>query len=76
MSDNDIGRWLAEAREGLGMSQPELGEALDVSRNTIARWERGERRVQSPAMLRLAIEALVERKALEAFVVKAQESAR
>lgn len=63
--NEEIGQWLAAAREDLGMSQPQLGDALDVSRNTIARWERGERRVSAPAMLRLAIEALASRAATE-----------
>src|SRR5438067_1968447 len=35
---------LRDRREALGLSQEALAERLDVSRNTIARWERGELR--------------------------------
>lgn len=49
---------IREARYGLGLSQNELGELLDVSRNTIARWERGEIQPEHPRMLELALSAL------------------
>jgi DNA-binding transcriptional regulator YiaG len=45
-------------RERLGFSQVELAIAFEVPRNTIARWERGEMRIQQPTILRLAFEAL------------------
>lgn len=49
---------LKRDREALGLSQTELGRKLSVSSNTIARWERGELRIEHPAMLQLAITAL------------------
>lgn len=40
------------------MTQAQLGEALDVTANTVARWERGEAVPESPKMLHLALRAL------------------
>lgn len=48
------------ARYHLGISQADLGAALDVSPNTIARWERGELRPEHPRMLCLALRTLPE----------------
>lgn len=45
-------------REALGMTQYELAQALQLPRNTIARWERDELKIEHPEMLRLALEAL------------------
>lgn len=36
-----IGRFIAEQRRRLGLTQAQLAEALDVSNKTISRWERG-----------------------------------
>jgi transcriptional regulator with XRE-family HTH domain len=36
------GNELRSKRESLGMTQEELAKELDVTANTIARWERGE----------------------------------
>ncbi len=52
------GASLKRDREALGLSQAELGRKLSVSSNTIARWERGELKIEHPAMLQLAIVAL------------------
>lgn len=52
------GASLKREREALGLSQAELGRRLSVSSNTIARWERGELKIEHPAMLRLAMTAL------------------
>jgi len=49
---------LKREREALGFSQAELGRKLSVSSNTIARWERGELKIEHPAMLQLAIATL------------------
>lgn len=49
---------LKRDREALGLSQAELGRKLSVSSNTIARWERGELRIEHPAMVQLAMAAL------------------
>jgi DNA-binding transcriptional regulator YiaG len=47
---------LKAARKKLGMSQPQLADALGVDRVSVARWETGTRRI--PSMLRLALKAL------------------
>ncbi len=49
---------LKASRERLKMTQVQLAESLDLTANTIARWERGEVQPESPAMLRLALEQL------------------
>jgi transcriptional regulator with XRE-family HTH domain len=49
---------LKREREALGFSQAELGRKLSVSSNTIARWERGELKIEHPAMLQLAMATL------------------
>jgi len=55
------GAGLKRDREALGLSQAELGRKLSVSANTIARWERGELKIEHPAMLQLAMAALREK---------------
>lgn len=52
------GNDLKKEREALGYSQVELGRKLSVSANTIARWERGELKIEHPLMLQLALAAL------------------
>jgi len=52
------GNDLQKQREALGYSQVELGRKLSVSANTVARWERGELKIEHPLMLRLALAAL------------------
>ena len=37
-----FGRWLAEQRKSRFWSQSELAEKLDVSQNSVSRWETGE----------------------------------
>ncbi len=54
------GEEIREQRKELELTQVELGERLDVSGNTIARWERGEVSFEHPEMLRLALTALRE----------------
>ena len=49
---------IREWRRASGWSQKRLAAALDVPVNTVARWERGEMRVQHPTILRLALERL------------------
>lgn len=51
---------LKAQRLALGLSQRKLAEALGVSPNTVARWERGELRIAQPKMLGLALERLRE----------------
>ena len=45
---------LRQRRKHLGLSQSSLADALGVARNTVARWERGELAIGSPAMVELA----------------------
>lgn len=47
---------LRARRIALGLTQSELAEALEVSANTVARWEREE--VGVPGMTDLALQAL------------------
>ena len=75
------GASLKRDREALGLSQAELGRRLSVSSNTIARWERGELRIEHPAMLQLAMAALrdkrsvnVDRIAIPSHLAKASHS--
>lgn len=56
------GARLKREREDLGLSQADLGRELSVSSNTIARWERGELKIEHSSMLSLALEALRNRK--------------
>ena len=49
---------LRRQREQLGMSQVELARKLSVSPNTVARWERGELKIEHPGMLQLALASL------------------
>jgi len=52
------GARLKRERESLGFSQSELARELSVSPNTIARWERGELKIEHPGMIHLALNAL------------------
>jgi transcriptional regulator with XRE-family HTH domain/uncharacterized protein YuzE len=49
---------LRDMRLQLGMTQEQLGLALTVGKNTVARWEREELRIEHPGMLKLALERL------------------
>ncbi len=55
------GAQIRRQREALGLSQAQLGRRLAVAANTIARWERGELKVEHPGMLLLALNALRQR---------------
>jgi transcriptional regulator with XRE-family HTH domain len=50
------GEDLRRRRDALGLSQAKLGEALGVSGNTVARWERDEMSI--PPYLSLALQTL------------------
>ncbi len=41
MDKGKIGRFIAEQRKRMGLTQAQLAETLDVSNKTISRWERG-----------------------------------
>lgn len=53
---------LKTQRLALGLSQRKLAEALGVSANTVARWERGELTIGQPEMLALALAQLSEQR--------------
>lgn len=50
------GAKLRERRLALGLTQQALADKLDVSRNTVARWEREEMAI--PGFLNLALKTL------------------
>jgi uncharacterized protein YuzE/DNA-binding XRE family transcriptional regulator len=52
------GTKLRKERERIGLSQLELARKLSVSPNTVARWERGELKIEHPGMLQLALKSL------------------
>ncbi|HEX8409590.1 MAG TPA: DUF2283 domain-containing protein [Thermoanaerobaculia bacterium] len=52
------GAKLRKERERIGLSQLELARKLSVSPNTVARWERGELKIEHPGMLQLALKSL------------------
>jgi DNA-binding transcriptional regulator YiaG len=49
---------LRKERERIGLSQIEIARRLSVSPNTVARWERGELKIEHPGMLQLALKSL------------------
>jgi len=56
------GAELRAARRALGLSQRALAVLLDVTENTVARWERGELAIAHPRMLELALKGLSKRR--------------
>ena len=54
---------LRDRRLGLGMSQRQLAAELGVTPTTLARWERGERAISNPVLVRLALDHLDDRAA-------------
>ena len=52
------GPTLRDQRLALGLSQAALAQRLGIPRNTIARWERGELRIEHPTLLALALWAV------------------
>lgn len=55
------GKELREKRKELGFTQEQLASELQVTANTVARWERDEMKI--PPFLHLALES-IERKVL------------
>ncbi|WP_344801329.1 ATP-binding protein [Microlunatus ginsengisoli] len=51
-------RELRDRRHQLGLTQSALAAALGVTVTTIARWERGERAISTPLLVRLALDHL------------------
>lgn len=58
MTEMSIGEEIEQTRARLGWTQAQLAEALDISWNTVARWERGELEPRQPQILHLALRAL------------------
>jgi predicted ATPase/DNA-binding CsgD family transcriptional regulator/DNA-binding XRE family transcriptional regulator len=54
---------LRAGRLGLGMTQRQLAAELGVTPTTLARWERGERAISNPVLVRLALDHLADRAA-------------
>lgn len=52
------GAELRQRRAALGLSQAQLGRALGVDRQVIARWEREAQRPERPGMIRYLLRAL------------------
>lgn len=52
------GAKLRKERQRIGLSQLELARKLSVSPNTVARWERGELKIEHAGMLQLALKSL------------------
>lgn len=52
------GAEIKRQRGALGLSQVQLARQLGVAANTVARWERGELKIEHPGMLLLALSAL------------------
>ncbi len=53
---------LKAEREATGLTQQALADALGVTANTIARWERGDLTIAHPGVLKLALKELRRRK--------------
>lgn len=52
------GERLRARRRAMRLTQAALAEAIGVAANTIARWERGEQRIEHPRLLDLAMARL------------------
>lgn len=60
MEGNELREW----RKRLQMTQAALAEALGVTPNTVARWERGALKIGNPALIRPALAMLEAQKKL------------
>lgn len=54
MDKVELGRRIAEARELAGMSQADLGAAVDLDRSAVSRLEKGERKLSVPEIVAIA----------------------
>lgn len=61
LKDDMTGPELRTRRQALGLTQRALAERLGIPWNTLARWERGELRIEHARLLDLALEALERR---------------
>jgi predicted ATPase/DNA-binding CsgD family transcriptional regulator/DNA-binding XRE family transcriptional regulator len=62
---------LRERRQALKLTQADLGRVLGVTRNSVARWERGELPIRHPELVVLALDNLTQR-----FPVRARNGSR
>ncbi len=70
------GRDLRVRRKALGLTQAALAEALGVSANTIACWERGEKRMDHERMVDMAVGMIEAREAEVAALFAAGDADR
>jgi transcriptional regulator with XRE-family HTH domain len=50
----DVGRWIQELRKGVGLSQEELAEKADISKQTVSKIETGKREILASNIAKLA----------------------
>jgi transcriptional regulator with XRE-family HTH domain len=58
---------LRKERKRLGLSQAKLADALGVTANTIARWERGEMNIAQPKLVEAALQNLKEIESMSSY---------
>lgn len=58
-ASGSYGASIRTKRQSLGLTQADLAELLEVSANTVARWERGEVCPQHPRVLEYALDMLM-----------------
>jgi transcriptional regulator with XRE-family HTH domain len=58
---------LRKQRKHLGLSQAGLANALGVTANTVARWERGEMSIAQPQLLEAALHNLKELESMSSY---------
>jgi transcriptional regulator with XRE-family HTH domain len=61
------GTQLRKARKRLGLSQAKLADALGVTANTVARWERGEMNIAQPQLVEAALHNLKEIESMSSY---------
>lgn len=54
LSDEEVGKRLRLAREGLGLTQKEAADAIEAARTTIVAVEQGQRRIKTDELQKLA----------------------